>query len=91
MVWCLLSLDREASTFACLSGAACSALSFCLRLRMMTQSPLDEALDRAERALLRIERSVERGATNRGRDEHLRGKVPDALADLDQFIREAGR
>ena len=57
----------------------------------MTQSPLDEALDRAERALLRIERSIERGAMNRGRDEELRSKVSDALADLDEFIREAGR
>ena len=38
-------------------------------------TPLDQALDRAERALLRIERSVERGAMHRGRDDALRGKV----------------
>ena len=53
----------------------------------MSHSPLDQAFDRAERALLRIERSVERGAMHRGRDDALRGKVAAVVAELDQLIR----
>ena len=56
----------------------------------MSVSPLDQAFDRAERALLRIERSVERGAMHRGRDDALRGKVASVVAELDVLIREAG-
>jgi len=47
-------------------------------------------MDRAERALLRIERAIERGTMHSGQDEALRGKVADALAELDLIIREAG-
>jgi len=46
-------------------------------------------MDRAERALLRIERAVERGAMDDGRDESLRTKVAEALGELDSIIREA--
>ena len=56
---------------------------------MMDTAPLEQAMERAERALLRIERSVERGAMHRGRDDALRGKVTDVVAELDQLIREA--
>ena len=55
----------------------------------MDTEPLENALERAERALLRIERSVERGTMHRGRDDALRGKVTAALAELDDIIREA--
>ena len=55
------------------------------------QSPLIRAMDRAERALLRIERSVERSAMHRGRDDALRGKVAAVVAELDQLIRSAGK
>ena len=48
-------------------------------------------MDRAERALLRIERAVERGAMHEGRDEKLRSRVAEALAELDTIIQEAGR
>lgn len=48
-------------------------------------------MDRAERALIRIERAVERGAMHPSRDEGLRDKIAGALADLDDIIREAGR
>ena len=48
-------------------------------------------MDRAERALMRIERAVERGAMHTGQDERLRRKVAGALAELDDIIREAGR
>jgi hypothetical protein len=50
---------------------------------------LEEAMDRAERALLRVERAVERGAMGEGKDAGLRAKVADALAELDIIIREA--
>ncbi|MGH6705424.1 MAG: hypothetical protein ACREB1_01280 [Sphingomicrobium sp.] len=57
----------------------------------MDLKPLENAMDRAERALLRIERSVERGASSGGRDEALRSKVGAVLTELDELIREAGR
>ena len=57
----------------------------------MDTAPLQHAMERAERALLRIERSVERGAMHRGRDDALRGKVTDVVTELDQLIREARR
>ncbi len=56
----------------------------------MSPTALDEAFERAERALLRIERSVERGAMHRGRDDALRGKVASVVAELDDLIRSAG-
>ena len=56
----------------------------------MSVSPLEQALERAERALLRIERSVERGAMTGGRDDVLRGKVAEVVAELDEMIRGAG-
>lgn len=56
----------------------------------MSSDALDQAFDRCERALLRIERSVERGAMHRGRDDALRGKVASVVAELDDLIRSAG-
>ena len=56
----------------------------------MDAKPLENALDRAERALMRIERSIERGALHGGRDEALRSKVAGVLSELDELIREAG-
>jgi hypothetical protein len=57
----------------------------------MSNTPLEEAMDRAERALIRIERAVERGTMHEGRDEGLREKIVGALAELDDIIRVAGR
>jgi hypothetical protein len=57
----------------------------------MDLKPLENAMDRAERALLRIERSVERDALKGPADEQLRQKVSAVLADLDDLIREAGK
>ncbi|MDQ3077454.1 MAG: hypothetical protein M3Q83_01275 [Pseudomonadota bacterium] len=56
----------------------------------MSQSPFDQAMARAERALLRIDRSIERGAMHRGRDDALRGKVAKVVTELDELIRAAG-
>ena len=47
------------------------------------------ALDRAERALERIERALADRQLANGRDEELRAKVREAVAELDQLIREA--
>ena len=60
----------------------------------MSSKPFEEAVDRVERALLRIERAVDRGAMDsgakgNGRDEQLRSRVAEALGELDQIIREA--
>ena len=63
----------------------------------MSSKPFEEAVDRVERALLRIERAVERGAMETisvkpdGRDEALRSRVAAALGELDTIIREAER
>jgi hypothetical protein len=57
----------------------------------MDLKPLENAMDRAERALLRIERAIERGGMQGGRDEQLRSKVAGVLSELDELIREAGR
>ena len=56
----------------------------------MSVSPFDQAMERAERALMRIERSIERGTMGRGRDDALRGKVAEVVAELDGLIRAAG-
>jgi len=48
-------------------------------------------MDRAERALLRIERAIERGTMHEKQDGALRAKVADVLAELDVIIREASR
>ena len=47
-------------------------------------------MERAERALLRIERAIERGTMHPGRDEQLRAKVAEALGELDAIIQDAG-
>ena len=63
----------------------------------MSGRPLEEAVERVERALVRIERAVERGAMPQGgasadgREEQLRTRVAEALGELDEIIREAGR
>jgi len=48
-------------------------------------------MDRAERALLRIERAIERGAMHEDRDDKLRANVANAIAELDSIIRDAGK
>ena len=57
----------------------------------MSSKPFEEAVDRVERALLRIERAVERETMHQGRDDKLRARVAEALGELDSIIREAGR
>ena len=61
---------------------------------LRSEQPMDEgrlttALDRAERAILRIERAISEPNRANGRDEELRARVREAVAELDQIIRTA--
>ena len=55
----------------------------------MEDGGLNAALERAERALTRIERSLASRQQESGRDEELRARVREAVSELDQLIREA--
>ena len=55
----------------------------------MDDSGLSQALDRAERALKRIEYALADRQPASRVDEELRAKVREAVAELDQLIREA--
>jgi hypothetical protein len=55
----------------------------------MTSEALDKALTRAERALARIERVAGEATKANGADEALRGRVRDAIAELDRLISRA--
>jgi|tagenome__1003787_1003787.scaffolds.fasta_scaffold20234537_2 hypothetical protein len=56
----------------------------------MDDASLSTAVDRAERAFDRIERALaDRPQPDNGRDDALRARVREAVAELDQLIREA--
>ena len=55
----------------------------------MDDSGLSQALDRAERALKRIEYALADRGSAKPMDDELRAKVREAVAELDQLIREA--
>ena len=57
----------------------------------MTDAPLSTALDRAERALQRIERALgdRKPPEAAPRDEQLRAKVREVVEELDELIRQA--
>ena len=55
----------------------------------MDESGLSSALDRAERALQRIERALASRRAAPPRDEELRAKVREVVEELDELIREA--
>ena len=55
----------------------------------MDEGRLTSALERAERAILRIERAISQPKQQSGRDEELRTRVREAVAELDQIIRMA--
>jgi hypothetical protein len=57
----------------------------------MNDGPLERALERAEFAVKRIERSLGDRSQASGRDDQLRTKVREAVAELDQLIREAAQ
>ena len=55
----------------------------------MDDGGLSTALERAERALERIERVLASRTQENGRDEALRTRVREAVAELDQLIKES--
>ena len=56
----------------------------------MDDDALTAAFDRADRALERIERALAAHARQgRSNDDQLRSKVREAVAELDQLIRES--
>jgi len=55
----------------------------------MDDGGLSTALDRAERALQRIERAFANRQPAAGRDEELRARVREVVEELDGLIREA--
>ena len=55
----------------------------------MDESRLTSALDRAERALARIEQAIPQVTRAGGKDDELRTRVREAVAELDQIIRMA--
>ena len=58
---------------------------------MMNDGGVSASLDRAQRALDRIERALANRPKPHGRDDALRAKVREAVAELDALISEAGR
>ena len=55
----------------------------------MDESGLSSALERADRALQRIERALAGRQSSANRDEHLRARVREVVEELDELIREA--
>ena len=55
----------------------------------MNDSEVSMALERAERALQRIERVLNGRNGAAGRDETLRARVREVVEELDELIREA--
>jgi len=65
------------------------AIADVLRRKQMDDSEIAAALERAERALQRIERSLSHRQPPVVRDEELRAKVREVVEELDELIREA--
>ena len=55
----------------------------------MDAAALVSALDRAERAINRIEQALEIRRSGTGREQQLRARVSEAIGELDQLIRNA--
>ena len=55
----------------------------------MDDGALGSALDRAERALQRVERALANRQPAENRDEELRAKVREVVEELDELIRSA--
>jgi hypothetical protein len=55
----------------------------------MDAAGLASALERAERAIERIERALANPRSGSGRDEQMRARVAEAIGELDQLIRNA--
>jgi hypothetical protein len=69
---------------------ACGVAADCVTANSMTDASLSAALDRADRAIQRIERALgNRQPAAVPRDQELRAKVREVVEELDELIREA--
>ena len=69
---------------------ACGSAPLCVGRWAMDDGALFAALERAERALERVQRSLaNRSPPAPQRDEELRAKVREVVEELDELIREA--
>ncbi len=57
----------------------------------MSDPLLTDAIDRAERAMARLERAAASIKGNRGREEKLRATVRDVVAELDSIFASEAR
>ena len=57
--------------------------------RRMDDGGLSNSLDRAERAIERIQRALASKPATPARDDELRAKVREVVEELDELIREA--
>ena len=57
----------------------------------MSDQLLTNAIDRAERALARLEQAASRIDSNRGRDQQFRATVRGVVAELDSMIASGER
>ena len=57
----------------------------------MSNQVLTDAIDRAERALSRLEQAASRIDLERGREEKLRATVRDVVAELDAIFASGDR
>ena len=57
----------------------------------MSHQVLTDAIDRAERAMSRLEQAASRIDTNRGREQKLRATVRDVVAELDSIFASGDR
>jgi hypothetical protein len=56
----------------------------------MNDGGIATALDRAERALERVERALQNRPADTSKEEQLRAKVREVIAELDELIGIAG-
>ena len=57
----------------------------------MSNQVLTDAIDRAERALSRLEQAAATINNSRGREDKLRATVRDVVAELDSIFASGGR
>ena len=70
------------------AGNACPCEASCVVQSTMDENELSMALERADRALQRIERALGNRQAGASRDEALRARVREVVEELDELIRE---
>jgi hypothetical protein len=68
---------------------ACGPAALSRNRLAVDDNALSSALDRAERALRRVESALANHQPTSGRDEELRAKVREVVEELDELIKQA--